>query len=63
MIFLWLIVLHIPRAIAEPYVAKGNEITSVFEALAFSGIALGIVLMPKKKKELYRQSMKTTAIA
>ena len=50
MIFLWLIVLHIPRAIAEPHVAKGNEITSVFQALAFSGIALGIVLMPRKRK-------------
>lgn len=50
MIFLWLIVLHIPRAIAEPYVAKGNEITSVFEALAFSAIALGIVLTPRKRK-------------
>jgi uncharacterized membrane protein len=63
MIFLWLIVLHIPRAIAEPYVAKGNEITSVFQALAFSGIALGIVLMPKKNKELKRQPMKAIAIA
>lgn len=51
MLFLWLVLLHIPRAIAEPYVAKGNEITSVFEALAYSGIALGIALMPKKRKE------------
>jgi uncharacterized membrane protein len=63
MIFLWLIVLHIPRAIAEPYVAKGNEITSVFEALAFSGMALGIVLMPKKNKKLNRHPIKVTAIA
>ncbi|MDB4921400.1 hypothetical protein [Mucilaginibacter sp.] len=39
MIFLWLIVLHIPRAIADPYGDKGNELTSVFEALGFSGIA------------------------
>lgn len=51
MIFLWFLVLHIPRAIADPYIGKGNEITSVFQALAFSGIALGIVVMPKKKKE------------
>jgi uncharacterized membrane protein len=50
MLFLWLVLLHIPRAIAEPYVAKGNEITSVFEALAFSGIALGIAVMPKRSK-------------
>jgi uncharacterized membrane protein len=39
MIFVWLLVLHIPLAIAEPRSGKGNEWTSVFEALAFSGIA------------------------
>ena len=39
MIFLWLIMLHIPRAIADPYGAQGNELTSVFEALGFSGVA------------------------
>jgi uncharacterized membrane protein len=38
-IFIWLIVLHIPRAIADPYSGNGNEVVSVFEALAFSGIA------------------------
>jgi len=48
MIFLWFIVLHIPRAIADPNGNKGNEITSVFEALAFSGIALGIAVMAMK---------------
>lgn len=46
MIFTWVIVLHIPRAIADPNGAIGNEWTSVFEALAFSGIAfiLGRIL-------------------
>jgi len=39
MLFLWFVVLHIPRAIADPGIQKGNEITSVFQALAFSGIA------------------------
>jgi uncharacterized membrane protein len=40
MIFAWLLVLHIPRAISYNYAAdQGNEWTSVFEALAFSGIA------------------------
>lgn len=48
MLFLWLILLHIPRAIADPHAGKGNEITSVFEALAFSGIALGIAVMQKQ---------------
>lgn len=37
MLFLWVIMLHIPLAIADPV---ANEWTSVFEALAFSGIAL-----------------------
>jgi uncharacterized membrane protein len=39
MIFLWIVVLHIPRAIADPTSGNGNEWTSVFEALAFSGVA------------------------
>jgi uncharacterized membrane protein len=43
-IFIWLIVLHIPRAIADPHSGHGNEWTSVFEALAFSGIAFILAL-------------------
>ncbi len=39
MIFLWFILLHIPDAIAHPYVLKGNEVVSAADALAFSGIA------------------------
>jgi uncharacterized membrane protein YphA (DoxX/SURF4 family) len=39
MIFAWLLVLHIPRALADPHSLNGNEWTSVFEALSFSGIA------------------------
>jgi uncharacterized membrane protein YphA (DoxX/SURF4 family) len=39
-IFSWFIVLHIPRAIADPHSGNGNEWTSVFEAFGFSGIAL-----------------------
>jgi uncharacterized membrane protein len=42
MIFLWFIMLHIPRAIADPRTGLGNEVTSVFESLAFSGIAFMI---------------------
>ena len=38
-IFLWFIFLHIPRAIAAPYTDKGNELSSVFESLGFSGVA------------------------
>ena len=39
MIFLWFILLHIPRAMADPMMNKGNEVTSAFQALGFSGIA------------------------
>jgi uncharacterized membrane protein len=44
MLLLWLVLLHIPRAIADPNAGKGNEITSVFQALAFSGISFLIAL-------------------
>jgi uncharacterized membrane protein len=40
MIFAWLVLLHIPRALADPHGANGNEWTSAFEALSFTGIAL-----------------------
>ena len=49
MLLLWVILLHIPRAIADPHVASGNEITSAFEALAFSGISLTIAIMSVSK--------------
>jgi uncharacterized membrane protein YphA (DoxX/SURF4 family) len=39
MIFLWLLLLHIPRAVADPTGQDENELTSVFEALCFSGFA------------------------
>ena len=39
MILIWFLVLHIPRAIIDPYSGNGNEWTSVFESLGFSGIA------------------------
>jgi uncharacterized membrane protein YphA (DoxX/SURF4 family) len=40
MIFLWLVMLHIPRALAAADAAsRRNEWTAVFEALAMSGIA------------------------
>src|SRR5262245_844635 len=38
MIFLWVLVLHIPRALASPH--NSNELTAVFEALAMSGSAI-----------------------
>jgi uncharacterized membrane protein len=38
MIFLWVFMLHIPRAVAGVG-SRANETTAVFEALAFSGLA------------------------
>jgi uncharacterized membrane protein len=46
MIFIWFLILHIPRAIADPTSAIGNEVASVFEALAFSGIAFMLCALP-----------------
>lgn len=48
MLFIWFIILHIPRAVTDPYSGNGNEITSVFQALAFSGIALAIAIIYKR---------------
>ncbi len=50
MIFLWFIFLHIPRAVADPFTDKGNEVSSVFEALNFSGIAFLIAYGGKRSK-------------
>ncbi|MES1217566.1 MAG: hypothetical protein ABUT20_18800 [Bacteroidota bacterium] len=49
MLFTWFVILHIPRAIAEPDAGKGNEMTSVFQALAFSGIAFVIACIYQHK--------------
>jgi len=38
-IFVWFLVLHIPRAVVAPATDNGNELASVFESLGFSGIA------------------------
>jgi uncharacterized membrane protein YphA (DoxX/SURF4 family) len=49
MIFLWVLMLHIPRAIADPYTNVGNEWASVWEALAFSGMAFMLAAMSKEE--------------
>lgn len=50
MLFIWLVILHIPRAVTfDHYADKGNEITSVFECLGFCGIAIMIALVYKTK--------------
>jgi uncharacterized membrane protein len=47
MIFLWVLLLHIPRAVADLHDA--NETTAVFEALAISGAAFLVAAVPKSK--------------
>jgi uncharacterized membrane protein YphA (DoxX/SURF4 family) len=47
MLLIWLAVLHIPRAIVAPPEDMGNELTSVFEALNFGGIAMVIAGLKK----------------
>jgi uncharacterized membrane protein YphA (DoxX/SURF4 family) len=42
MIFLWVILLHLPRALSDLH--NANETTAVFEALAMSGIAFMLTL-------------------
>jgi uncharacterized membrane protein len=52
MIFLWFVLLHIPRAIADPIVGKGNEVASAADALGFSGIAFVLacgIVRPREK--------------
>jgi uncharacterized membrane protein len=43
MIFLWVFLVHIPRAVA---MRNSNETTAVFEALAMSGIAFIVAVQP-----------------
>jgi uncharacterized membrane protein len=52
MILTWVLILHIPRAMADPYSGIGGEWTSVFEALAESGIAfiLGETLSERNRR-------------
>jgi uncharacterized membrane protein YphA (DoxX/SURF4 family) len=51
MLFLWIILLHIPRAVTDPTVARGNEIASVFDALAFCGTAW-VISLEKLKSDV-----------
>jgi uncharacterized membrane protein YphA (DoxX/SURF4 family) len=48
MLFLWFVTLHVPNAIEDPYVGRGNRIVSAFDALLFCGVAL--VLSQSKKQ-------------
>ena len=51
MIFLWFVVLHVPRAIAAAPDLKRNEWTAVVEALTFSGIAFVLAGSVRKREQ------------
>ena len=42
MVFIWVLILHIPRAVVAQASDMGNELSSVFESLGVSGIAFVI---------------------
>jgi uncharacterized membrane protein YphA (DoxX/SURF4 family) len=56
MIFIWVVILHIPKAIANPADNTGGEVTSLFLALAYCGIAFVIAAAPAPKTS-QKQSM------
>jgi uncharacterized membrane protein YphA (DoxX/SURF4 family) len=49
MILIWVIILHVPKAIANPIDSQTGEVTSAFLALAYCGIAFVIAGGPKKR--------------
>jgi uncharacterized membrane protein len=48
MIFLWVFLVHIPRALVD--LGNSNETTAVFEALAFSGVAFIVAVAPNESQ-------------
>jgi uncharacterized membrane protein len=58
MIFLWVLMLHIPRAINDPYFGEGNEIESAARALAESGAAF-LVACAARAREKSARSLET----
>jgi uncharacterized membrane protein len=50
MIFIWFIILHIPRVVASPVAYMGSEVASACLALAYSGIAFVIAGATKKQQ-------------
>jgi uncharacterized membrane protein YphA (DoxX/SURF4 family) len=49
MIFIWVIILHIPKVIAVPVADRSGELASAFLALAYCGIAFAIAGTTKKQ--------------
>lgn len=58
-LFIWVLLLHLPRAVANTGGDEGNEWTSVFEALAFSGVAFLIGTKARRNALKPRQGIAT----
>ena len=56
MIFLWVVMLHIPRAVADPHSGEGNEIESAARALAESGAAFLVACAARAREKNARLS-------
>jgi uncharacterized membrane protein YphA (DoxX/SURF4 family) len=46
MVFTWVLILHVPRALTAPEAGLRNEWIAVFEALAVSGLAFVVARLP-----------------
>lgn len=57
MIFIWFLILHIPRAIAMPYLLNGNEVTSVMQSLAFSGVSFVLAFTEGEKDSVAKEEL------
>lgn len=55
MIFIWFLILHIPRAVAMPDLLNGNEITSVMQSLAFSGVSFVLAFTQGENSSIKRE--------
>lgn len=58
MLLIWVLILHIPRAMADPYSGVGGEWTSVFEALAGSGVTFILGQTLAERKNQSRESLR-----
>lgn len=54
MIFIWVLIVHIPYALSAPLSANEGEVTSAFLALAYCGIAWHILLHNDKATTTFR---------
>lgn len=62
MLFLWFILLHVPGAVRNPYVGRGNLIVSAFDALLFCGTALILSQSSKKPGRKSSEQISTSSV-